>query len=271
MEKIVFNSSMPRSGSELIQVILSQNPKIYASTTSPLLEYQLGAKSRYELPEVKAQHPLVMEGAFLSMCQGMAHSYYSAITDKPIIIDKNRGWSHYYEWVGRWNPNPKIICVIRDLRGIISSMEKIYRKNKHKANGPDDPHKIQNMTVEERAIFWLGSQPVGLALRATLDLFQRDIAKTVLFVRYEDLCSSPYSVMKDIYNYIGEDYFQHSFHDIKKTVYEDDSHFGPYGSHDIKEKLLPCKSSWDEILPERVSDMIVQSNRWYYETFYGDC
>jgi hypothetical protein len=56
MQKMFFNSSMPRSGSELLQVILHQNPLIYASSTSPLLEYQFGARVNYNLPEVTSQN-----------------------------------------------------------------------------------------------------------------------------------------------------------------------------------------------------------------------
>ena len=141
---------MPRSGSELLQVILHQNPQIYASPTSPLLEYQFAARANYDLPEVKAQASELMQTAFLRMCKGMADSYYSAITDRPIVIDKNRGWAHYYEWVEQWNPDPKIICMVRDIRSIISSMEKVYRKNRHRPIGPDNPTQLQNMTVDQR-------------------------------------------------------------------------------------------------------------------------
>jgi len=87
---LFFNTSMPRSGSELLQVILHQNPSVYASSTSPLLEYQFAARQNFSLPEVQSQPLELMETAFLSMCRSMAEGYYSAITDRPYIIDKNR-------------------------------------------------------------------------------------------------------------------------------------------------------------------------------------
>ena len=71
-KKFIFNASIPRSGSELIQVLLSQNPKIYGSATSPLLEYQFGARQNYDLPEVKSQDPQLMFDAFINMCEQMA-------------------------------------------------------------------------------------------------------------------------------------------------------------------------------------------------------
>ena len=268
MDKLIFNSSMPRSGSELLQVLLHQNPKIYGSPTSPLLEYQFGARSNYELPEVKSQDPQLMCDAFISMCEGMAKTYYGSITDRPIVCDKNRGWNHYYEWVEQWNPNPKMICMVRDLRSIIASMEKKYRKNRNQPTGPDNPQELQNMTVDERAFYWLNSKPVGLALKRVLDLYQRDVAKNILFLRYEDLCSDPEAAMNTVYQFIEEDPFKHDFNKIIKKVQEDDSHYGVYGDHNVREKIEPCKhSDWKDVLPQEVSTGIRKGHEWYFNTF----
>ena len=42
--KIFFNSSMPRSGSTLLQNILGNNPDIYSTPTSPVFEFINAAK-----------------------------------------------------------------------------------------------------------------------------------------------------------------------------------------------------------------------------------
>ena len=266
--RMIFNTSMPRSGSELLQVILHQNPRIYASPTSPLLEYQFGARGNYGLAEVKSQDPALMQSAFIAMCKGMAESYYGAITDRPIVCDKNRGWSHYYEWVEQWHPEPKMICMVRDLRSIIGSMERIFRRHRHTPAGPDNPRDLQNMTVEARAKYWLNTQPVGLALARTLDLFQRNLAEKMLFVRYEDLCTNPQETLNDVYEYIGEEPFEHDFDNIQKEVVEDDSHFGVYGQHAVRPKLVaPRRSDWEDVLPKHVAEGIRQGTPWYFEQF----
>jgi sulfotransferase len=259
---------MPRSGSELIQVILSQNPRFYASSTSPLLEFQYAARGNLSLPEVKSQDAKLMENAFISMCEGMAKSYYESITDKPIIIDKNRGWLHYYEWINQWNKNPKIICMVRDLRSILASMERIYRKNRHSPEGIDNPAKIQNMTVTQRIEYWLNSQPVGLALARTLDTFQRNINNKIHFVRYEDLLKNPQETLNKIYQYLGEETFEHNFENIQKTVTEDHSYFGIFGNHSVEKKLGEFKENdWADIYNRDISKQIVQSNEWYFNIF----
>jgi len=268
MKSFIFNTSMPRSGSELLQVLLHQNPKIYGSSTSPLLEYMYGARSNYNLAEVKSQDPQLMKDAFISMCSAMAQGYYAPITDRSIVCDKNRGWSHYFEWAAQWNPNPKMICMVRDLRSIIASMERIYQANRHNPEGPDNPVKMQNMTVSQRVQYWLTSQPIGLALQRTADLFQRGVAKDIYFIRYEDLCASPQESMDKLYEYIGEESYLHDFNNITKEVYEDDSHFGIFGAHSVKPQLKPSKlSDWTDVLIPEIATSIKDSHAWYQNTF----
>lgn len=266
--RLIFNTSMPRSGSELLQVALHQNPRIYGSATSPLLEYQFAARGNYELPEVKSQDPVLMQKAFLAACKGMAEGYYSALTERPIVCDKNRGWAHYYEWAEQWCPEPKMICMVRDLRSVIASMEKAYRKNRHAPTGPDNPAQLQGMTVGQRTQHWLNSQPIGLALQRTLDCFQRDVAKKMLFVRYEDFTRNPQGEMERIYDFIGEPAFTHDFNNLKKEVYEDDSHFGIFGNHHVAPKVTPAKpKDWEPTIPADVAAAIRHGNAWYFDAF----
>ena len=266
MEKLIFNSSMPRAGSELLQVILHQNPRIYASSTSPLLEYQFAARGNYQLPEVKSQDPALMQQAFIGMCRGMAESYYGAITDRPIICDKNRGWSHYYEWVEQWNAEPKMICMVRDLRSILGSMERVYRKTRHMPVGPDNPAELAGMTVGQRVNHWLSIQPIGLALQRTADAINRKLP--ILYVRYEDLTTDPKNTMEGIYKFLGEKSFEHDFDNLTKEVIEDCSHFGPYGDHNVKSKITPFKpSDWEDVIPKDIAAAVRQNNAWYFDTF----
>jgi sulfotransferase len=268
--QIFFNSSMPRSGSELLQVILHQNPLIYASPTSPLLEFQFAARSILDLPEVKSQPQDLMTKAFIAMCGQMAQGYYSAITDRPFVVDKSRGWIHYIEWLQMWQDSPKIVCVIRDLRNIISSMELVYRKNRHLPIGPDNPNTLQALTINGRTRHWLESKPVGLALQRTYDAISKGLRSNILFIRYEDLCSSPDLIMAQLYQYLEVDFFQHDFNNLRKEVVEIEDVFGPYGNHSVGSALRQSSTDWLSILGKNVGDLIVQEHRWYFDNFYAD-
>ena len=70
MEKLFFQSSMPRSGSTLLQNIFAQNPDMYATPTSGVLELIFAARGNYtNSPEFKAQDPELMKKGFLEFCQ----------------------------------------------------------------------------------------------------------------------------------------------------------------------------------------------------------
>lgn len=271
METLLFNSSMPRSGSELLQVLLHQNPDIYGSPTSPLLEFLYGMRANTGLTEVQAQPRDLMQKAFAHTCKAAVEGYYSGITDRPIVIDKNRGWAANYNWTSSWSDQPKMIVMVRDLRGIIASMERIYRKNTDTAECASLP-----LQLDARVSNWLnlntqsspnnpnvGAPPVGLALNRIRGLFMDGTADKVLFVKCEDLTKDPRATMSKIYAYLKLPEFDHDFDNIKKEVEEDTKLFGVFGDHNVASKITPMKS-WDDVLPSSLSDVIRKEFDWYF-------
>jgi len=271
MEKIIFNSSMPRSGSELLQVVLHQNPDIYGSPTSPLLEFLYGMRGNTGLTEVQAQPRDLMRTAFARTCKAAAEGYYSAITDRHIVIDKNRGWAANYNWTSSWADQPKMIVMVRDLRGIIASMERIYRRNTDTVECASLP-----LQLDSRVFNWLnlnaqpiannpnvGSPPVGLALNRLRGLFMDGTAEKVIFVKCEDLTTAPAATMSRIYAYLQLPEFGHDFDNIQKQVEEDTKLFGVFGDHNVGNKLTAMKG-WNDVLPDKLSDAIRRDFDWYF-------
>ena len=131
MSTIFFQSSMPRAGSTLLQNVLAQNPDIFATPTSGVLELVFSARQMYtESLEFKAQDTETMNKGFIHYCREGVHGWYDAVTDKPYVVDKSRGWGVHYDFLESFlGYQPKILCMVRDLRQIISSMEKKFREN----------------------------------------------------------------------------------------------------------------------------------------------
>lgn len=264
MENIIFNCSLPRSGSELLQVILSQHPDVYASATSPLLEFQFAARGNMELPEVRSQDAALMADAFVSMCGGMAKSYYQVLTDKPIVIDKNRGWAHYFEWVEQWCPDPKMVCMVRDPRAIIWSFEKAYRANRHLPTGPDNPAELVGMTFMQRAHHWLNNHPFGLALLRLQDCFQKGLDGRILYVRYEGLVTAPQETINEVAAFAGITHHDYDFDNLEKTVQEDSSVYGVFGDHSVAKSIDASKiDEWKANMPVEVSELITNQVGWF--------
>lgn len=264
--RLIFNSSLPRSGSELLQVLLHQNPQIYGSATSPLAEYLYGARSNRECAEARAQDSALMRKAFTGLCDSAACGYYGEITDRPIVIDKSRAWLSYYEWIHMWNPKPKIICMVRDIRSVVGSMERIFQANRDRPIGPEIPAKLFGFTVDERASFWIRESEVGIALRRIYNVLQR--GTPVLFVRYEDLTNNPDRELARVYSFIGSEAFSHDYQNIVKQVYENSEIHGPFGDHTVASVLKPAKPfDWASALPKNVAQQVARECAWFQDKF----
>ena len=156
MEKIFFNSSLPRCGGTLIQNLLGQNPEFFVTPTSGVLELVFGARVNYTAsPEFKAQDQELMKKGFINFCNKGMTGFFEAITDKKYVVDKSRGWSIHYNMLNEIFPNPKIIVMVRDLREIITSMEKKFRKNQLLHDPIINHSKMIGTTTHKRMRDWL--------------------------------------------------------------------------------------------------------------------
>ena len=268
MEKIFFNSSMPRSGSTMISNIIGQNPDFYVTPTSGVLELIYASRSNYtDSPEFKAQDSELMKKAFLSYCRGGINGFFEGITDKKYVLDKSRGWFNNYSWLEQIYPEPKVICMVRDLRDIICSMEKNFRKSQHKANPIVNHANLSGTSTPKRVDVWLQSQPVGMAVERLAEMIRQGYDDKILFVKYEDLCLRPEFEMNRIYEYLGVPTFKHDFDNIEQITIEDDEVYGVYGDHTIRKKLEMLESNAKKILGKDVTDWIYDNFKWYMDKF----
>lgn len=268
MDKIFFQSSLPRSGSSLLQNIMGQNPDFYVTPTSGVLELVYAARANYtNSPEFKAQDSQLMKKAFLNFCRGGVESYFNSITDKKYIIDKSRGWGIHYNFLDSFYPEPKIICMIRDLRDIFASMEKNFRKNSHKDSGIVNHAALLGTTTEKRIDIWAGGQPVGLAIERLSQIIREGINKKILFVKFEDLTKDPETQINRIYDYLEVPRFKHDFQNIQQITVEDDEVYGIWGDHKIRQKVEEVKSVANEILGTPACNWIKNNYTWFYQEF----
>ena len=268
MEQLFFQSSLPRAGSTLLQNILAQNPDIYATPTSGVLELVFAARGNYTTsPEFKAQDAELMKTGFLSFCRNGMDGFYNAVTDKKYVIDKSRGWGIHYDFINLIYPEPKIICMVRDPKDIFASMENNFRKHPEKQSDILNWSTGQGTTVPKRIDVWVQNPPVGLAFERLSEMFRTGIASKVLFIRFEDLCLYPESTMVKIYEYLDIPHFKHDFDNIEQVTREDDEVYGAFGDHVIRTKLEPVRSKAKELLGKDVTDWLYNNYKWFYDQF----
>lgn len=268
VKKIFFQSSLPRAGSTLLQNVIGQNPEFYVTPTSGVLELLYASRSNFtNSPEFKAQDGQLMKRGFISYCKNGIEGFFNGVTDKPYVLDKSRGWGIHYNFLNEFYPEPKIICMVRDLRGIFASMEKNFRKNQLMDSGVVNHSQMKGTTTEKRIDIWANTQPVGLAIERIYQIIKEGIDKKILFVRFEDFCSNPEREMARIYKYLDLPYYEHDFNNVQQITVEDDSVYGIYGDHQIKSQITPVKNDYKEILGLNSSNFIKNNYKWFYDYF----
>jgi sulfotransferase len=269
MKKIFFNSSLPRSGSTLISNIIAQNPEFYCTPTSGLGDLILHAKNTYANSQaILAQDKEVMEKAFLGFCRAGMQGFFNNITPKQFIVDKSRDWAINYNLLNMLNENPKIVCMVRDVRSIYSSMEKNFRKNPHRENYVQNVEQLIGTTLDKRINIWADGLPVGVSMDRLKDCIQQGIASKMLFIRYEDLMQNPEIEMKRLYEYFELPYYQsHDFENITQLTQENDLIHGIYGNHELRQKFEMKPDDYNEILGYELSQSIKNTYKWFYDYF----
>jgi sulfotransferase len=234
-----------------------------------MLELIFAARGNYtESPEFKAQDADLMRTGFQAFCKEGMDAYYNAITDKKYVMDKSRGWSIHHDFLQFVRgEQPKIICMVRDLRDVFASMENNYRKNPDKVDSILNWSTMQGTTVPKRIDIWAQGPPVGMAIERLSEVYRLGIDKNMLFVRFEDLCLYPESTMLKIYKYLDIPAFEHDFDNIEQVTKEDDEVYGAFGDHVIRKKLQPVPSRAKTLLGKDVTDWIFENYRWFFDKF----
>lgn len=253
MKKIIrFIASCPRSGSTLLANILAQNPKFYATPTSGLLDVLFAIRNQW--------HNLIEHKA--APCDHKLHNVLKAVLDsyhqeieRPVIFDKSRGWLAYIELLENIiGEKVKILVPIRPLPDVLASFEMLYRETAKVRKPPGEAENyFQFQTVKGRCEFWMRSdQPVGLALNRIEDAVRRGLQDRLHFVEFGRLTNNPKQKMKEIYDFLGTEYYEHNFNHVEQVTTEDDEIHGFVNLHKIKNKVEPVSSRAIEILGEDV-------------------
>jgi len=268
MEKIFFQSSLPRAGSTLLQNILGQNPDFYVTPTSGVLELLFAARQNYTTDNAfKAQNPELMKKGWLNFCHQGVEGFFNGITNKKYVVDKSRGWGIHYNFLNSFYPNPKIVCMVRDLRSIYASMEKNFRKNQDKDSGIVNWSEMKGTTTAKRVDHWAQTPPIGIAVERLKQIIDEGIDKNILFIRFEDLTSNPQIELDKVYDFFEIKRYQHDFENVEQLTQEDDTVHGIFGDHTIRKEVKPVPEVYNKYLGQQLSQSIVNTYPWFYEHF----
>jgi sulfotransferase len=273
MDKLFFCGGLPRTGSTVLMNILQQNPRIFTTGTCALpdlLHQQVLIKSRYR-EQFQAMSLEQADKAMYGLIHGATKGWFEALTDKPVVISKNRSWSNLFHLY----PDSKYICMVRDLRDIVESFEKINQRTLALHSFADDNALVPAMSESEKFGYYFKSYNVlsdALANDVTrmMDVFKKNPSK-VLFIRFEDLTKDPNYIIKKVYNHIGEEYYSHDLDNINQSVLFEHDH--AYFKERTDHQTAPSFQYYKEpqrTLSIRFQQEVVNNYKWFYEGFYPD-
>ena len=234
-KQLYFISGLPRSGTTLISSILKQNPQIHTDPVSSLASVfgtvnasWMGFESNQEYPNDSAKR-----GVLGSILQG----YYQHI-DKPIVIDKDRGWIPLIGTVEDvMQSQVKIIVCVRNPAEILASFERLRKENPLFFTRADQFLR-EGSSIATRAYYYAGPEgPLGLAHRNLKDAITMGYLDRLLFVDYNLFCGSPKSQTKRIYEFLDLPPFEHDFKKIDQEEKFNDFAVGLPNLHKVKPEL----------------------------------
>lgn len=255
-KKYYFMSGLPRSGSTLLSSILNQNPNIHSGPSSPVVGMMLTLENLLSTDELFLAYPKPEQAG--KIISSVIENYYSDV-DKPVIIDKNRSWVNRPHYIpGYFGIEPKILCPVRNVDEILTSFISMYRRNPFSANGKInfmDEMLIKSnipLTDENRCEFLASPNGIlGQSYSGIQQSIMEGRAKQLHFIEYDDLINDPQTTMRKVYEFLGEEYFEHDFSKILNQHKERDAEvYGFADMHDVRNVLEKVSLNPKEVLPE---------------------
>ena len=273
MQQLHYCLGLPRTASTLIMNILNENPRIFTSGTCCMPYFVDVCHQRSnEVSEFIALDKDVLHKSYINFFRQGIRGWYEAMTDKPIVFSKSRTWAEWLPHTFAIDPNSKYLVILRDLRDIICSFDSLLWKHPQVGYG-DRKNPFHQESFEHRMEIYctdVGSL-LGRPLQTLPHMMEVAYKNPNIFfiVRHEDFNEQPRQTIQMIYQWLEEPNFEHDFDNIPKPdYYEHDTVYRSLVSHKTRTKLEKLEPRWPKVMTEEQSKMVIDNNRWYYETFY---
>lgn len=256
MKKIYFLSGLPRSGSTVLAALLNQHPEIHATSTSGLLDMLVGTlKAWSDSLSVRAstQDKEESEKEIQRILRNICQTKYESV-DKPVILDKARGWASDVNMPTMYNVlgyKPKIIATVRNVEDCVASMVRVAK--------PEDLTEFLRTSDLVDHV----KQSYQTLLRA-----HNFAPECIHYVEYEDLISKPEEVLKGVHEFLGLSDYIYDFNNIDGSNLreKDEEVWEVAGLHDVKPVLAKQHSQNSEDVLQHMYRHYVQPRFWRNET-----
>jgi sulfotransferase len=164
-------------------------------------------------------------------------AYYHPQAEKEVIFDTNRLWCSKLPLIRELFPEAKVICCVRNIAWIMDSVELLIRRNAFDIsrlfNNPSERATVYSRTEALSQ----GSRLVGYAYNALKEAFYSEQSGVLLLVDYDLLTIKPAKTMSLIYQFLGEEPFEHDFDNVEYQEPEFDNKLKTKGLHQVRDRV----------------------------------
>lgn len=235
MQRFHFISGLPRSGSTLLAGILRQNPRFHAGMSSPVAALTSALLNQFSAGSEFA--PVVTQYQRQRLIRGVFENFYADIRDKGSIFDTNRMWCSKLPLLMDLYPNAKVLACVRNVAWVMDSMEKLYRANPYENTKLFNDDSERNTVYSRVETLAQRNRLIGFAWHALKEACYGPHAKSLLLIDYDLLAESPEKVMRLVYTFLGEEWYDHDFNQLQYDAPEFDQALGLQGLHRIRNKV----------------------------------
>ena len=264
-----FMAGLPRAGSTLLSSILNQNPRIYSGPSSPVLSTMYVIENHLLQDELFHGYPKPEQGH--AIISNIINQFYDDVK-KPVVVDKNRAWVARVPYIEQYiGQKAKIICPVRDIDEILTSMIMMIRRNPYKEGQPrinfiDEQLVKLNIPINDinRCEYIGGPDGIlGQSLNAVMEGLNQGFGDRFHFVEYQDLVNKPKETMNKLYEFLGEEPFEHQFTNLKNQNREVDINtYGLSDMHEVRPVLKSTSKDPKKVLPKEILDRCEGMDFW---------
>jgi sulfotransferase len=270
-KKYFFLGGLTRSGGTLISSILNQNPDIYVSEVSPVLD--LTYKLNILFDESTEYNAIPFENKRINVLKSLIDNYYFDV-DKKYVIDKHHSWGTEYNISmikALYTDNVKIICPVRNILEILTSYIRIINENKDHTSFIDK--EISNLgfdlstfeNLNDMRCDWLMSEygTIKHQLYSLEKCIHPEYKKYFHIVEYDDLVKNPKKEILKIYDFLEIPKYDHNYDRIiHKSKSLDSEVYGIPNLHEIRSTIKKTSPKIEEVLSARIIEKYKDLEFW---------
>lgn len=233
MKNYYFISGLPRSGSTLLSSVLNQNKNVYAGVTSPVLQL---IRNVYEILNTETEFKTFLnDRTSKNILSGIFDSYYKD-QSKNIVFDTNRMWPNMIYLLKEIYPKTKILLCVRDIPWILDSFEVL--RNKNPLSIPNIYPAAIDLNVYSRTNYLMSENGlVGSSYKAVKSVMTGPFSDDIMFIDYNEFCKNPAGMMKAVYNFIEQPYYEHDFNNVSSEFDSYDLSIGIKDMHKTRKNI----------------------------------